>query len=511
MEIPPAAVGSGYHALVITPVGPQDLTGGYVRKTSSRAIFPSFAEIALGTAFKCQVKTGSVTETSKFPINVTLYGEGDQELYQKSSGTTIKLKAPCDWLGVWNTQSVQNSRKCSGNFSIDYYNITMDHAINQSLCSPISFQGDLVSWTDDAQVTSKIKWKVTKSVWNVAPKDTVICTTMVSGNNKKVYIYTDPANQTFCPEGPGGGVTELSVELKQTGQECGANQNLIDPKDTCWGTFNTKTREFVCGGYYERTEVDPAGFRSWSEDSGRRSFVFRGRIQECDPDLIYGLWYMELPPPPVFIPKQKSLWEKYAAIIIPVSIIFLILMAGLCYALSRLIRYRRKYKEEKKETENLKDQAAEMAENFGGLGVYDEEVQMVANPLVLKFNQQKKELDELENRLKMRERTDEAEMEQLEKERSLILQEMERLKKALDNQKASKTASTSYDHDDHGSAPSTNYSAPAQSSFAQSQAPAQDYSQPEQQSGGWSAGPSPDTTSYASPKGPAAKPKKKDF
>jgi hypothetical protein len=267
-------------------------------------------------------------------------------------------------------------------------------------------------------------------------------------------VYFSFTDKTVCPPNTSGpDIASLRATPDNANTDaCAAASaaNVIDPIDICFGFFDTRSREFKCfGGYYERTEADfrsdptnpeVEGFPAWAESSGRRSTLMRGRLANCVAGRYYGFYYVPLPPPPTKTSRSQSFWEKYGGIILGVGIGGTVFLLLLIYALSRLIRYRKKYLEEKEEAEKLRTTAADMAENFGGLGVYDEEVTMVTNPLVIQFNEQKKKLDELDSNLKVQEERDAQEMDRLDKERQAILKEMERIKSAIQTQQAQKKA-----------------------------------------------------------------------
>jgi len=85
----------------------------------------------------------------------------------------------------------------------------------------------------------------------------------------------------------------------------------------------------------------------------------------------------------------------------------------------------------------------------GGLGVYDEEVEMIANPLVVQMQELQKQLEQTNASLSTQEELDATQMAAMDKERQRILEEIKRVKEAIAAQK--KTAPTAnYD------APSTN-------------------------------------------------------
>jgi len=284
--------------------------------------------------------------------------------------------------------------------------------------------------------------------------NSIICIRLSnSAASLRVYFYLN--NIANCPADGStdpNQITAVAEPDNSNSDQCAANSaaNVIDPTDICFGFYYIPTGEFRCiGGYYERTEDDyrsnPAsplttGFTSWNDISGRRSTLMRGRLSQCYPYAYYGFYYVPLPPPPAPTHSTESFWQKYGGIILGVGISGIVIFLLLFFALARLVRYRRKYLEEKAEAKQLRDQASDMAENFGGIGVYDEEVTMVTNPLVIQFHEQKKKLDELDQTLKGQEERDAQEMDRLDKERQAILKEMERLKAAIQTQNASKKA-----------------------------------------------------------------------
>jgi len=90
---------------------------------------------------------------------------------------------------------------------------------------------------------------------------------------------------------------------------------------------------------------------------------------------------------------------------------------------------------QKIEAEELREQAQELDENHGGLGVFDQEVEMIANPLVVQMQELQKQLDVTNASLKTQEEMDETHMSALDKERQRILEEIKRVKEAIAQQK----------------------------------------------------------------------------
>lgn len=461
IEAPAGAFG-GATKLKITPVTPDQMAGGYTLINKRRNPV-TYQQVAVGTPFQCQAEAVPGAQpppgrASGWPVNITVWGNVDKQRFDSSGTVRPAVTTPCPWVGTFNLffDGAAATRGCNG--SVTFTETTIDlsfNTFNDPGCDTIVFKGSIMSVPVDTGDNFDVIWNITSSGGaNPLPVGTQLCTSLndvISRN--RIYFYTSPTNSTCPPPLTADGVASLrGVPAPGFVDACAAatQAGIIDSVDICFGVFDTR-KEFKClTGFYERTDPDFGtapqlpdvnGFRSWFEGSGRRSSVIRGRLSQCNPGLIYGFFYVPLPPPPTKRSNEETFWEKYGAVIISMSVIGVFLCFVLGYALSRLIRYRTKYKEEKKEAEELRQEATMMAETMGGLGVWDEEVQMVSNPLVLQFNEQKKKLDEVEQSLEQQEERDAAEMDRLDKERQMIVAEMNRLKAEISKQQAAKSAS----------------------------------------------------------------------
>jgi len=171
--------------------------------------------------------------------------------------------------------------------------------------------------------------------------------------------------------------------------------------------------------------------------------VVAGKLPWNQVGLPMAMCYIPLPQPHLPTSEEESWWEKYGKIVLGVGISMFILLLILACLISRLIRYRKKYHEEKAEAEELREQAQELDEKHGGLGVYDDEVEMMANPLVVEMQELQKQLEQTNAHLKTQEELDEMQMAALDKERQRILEEIKRVKDAIQAQ--GKTAPTRVD------------------------------------------------------------------
>jgi len=221
----------------------------------------------------------------------------------------------------------------------------------------------------------------------------------------------------------------------------GRGEGLIDPNDICLCVFrNDLGNEWMCTfpGYNDRINNPP-----WTPNSGRPNYQVSGLLPADLIGIPVAFCFIPLPAPPLPIQSEDSWWQKYGKIVLGVGISMFILLLILICAISRLIRYRRKYHEERAEAEELREQAQELDEKHGGLGVYDDEVEMIANPLVVEMQELQKQLEQTNAHLKTQEEMDEHQMAALDKERQRILEEIKRVKDAIAAQQ--KTAPTRVD------------------------------------------------------------------
>lgn len=241
-------------------------------------------------------------------------------------------------------------------------------------------------------------------------------------------------SQAVCPDlNDIAGTTQLQLSIPPTSKspECsGGGVGLINPNDICLGYMNVKSaaKEWQCffPGYYDRLANPP-----WIPESGRPNFVASGLMPLYNQDYAVSYLYIPLPEPPILPSSEESWWQKYGKIVLGVGISLFVLFLILVCAISRLIRYRKKYHEERAEAEELREQAQELDEKHGGLGVYDDEVEMIANPLVVEMQELQKQLELTNANLKTQEEMDEHQMAALDKERQRILEEIKRVKEAI--------------------------------------------------------------------------------
>eukprot|EP00808_Paulinella_micropora_P007092 g32627.t1 len=441
LEVPAGAFGSRA-SLRITPVSLLDLDGGYyVLNQQQKPV--QHAQILRSTPFKCEVRTMGPFN-SKFPLNVTVWGKADREQFAEP-GKRLEIVAPCEWRGKWGVRARCGGASLPGNLTVGKTDLNLlinpDNVIpscpdeteeGTCLCYNISRIGTITNLT----ATSPTK---------ALTLDQGFCMSFVALTSiYRAFYHTDPAEMHKCPTYdrptdvlPGRASLRLSREENICQTEGKAGE--VRPNDLCFG-YLLGGKWSCVQGYYERID-----FPTWDPSSGERSFVMRGRLDRCIPGAVYGFLNIPLPPEPVAARSEQSIWEKYGDTILGVSISFCFVAVCIAFIITRLVRYRNKYKREKKEAEQLREQAAEYQEKMGGLGMWDDDMEMVTNPLVLKISEEKKKLDDVNDKLAKQEAADEAEAERLEKDRQQILAEMKRLADKLAEAQSKNTARVDYD------------------------------------------------------------------
>lgn len=456
MNIPAAAF--GYRAMVeIMPVSLSSLDGGYYILNSKQK-YVTASQIVRSTPFQCAVTPAEGQRIDRFSLNVSVWATGDKEKFAEP-GKIPPVLAPCEWRGKWRAELSQadpvggsNCRLLNGNVTVGQQDFHLEINPNpppENACEVVDLKGDEIVIESQDDTSSCLCYNISEVAKTNTREDIEVgqrlCLGFVRlGNNKRLMYNTEVAKMGECPS------LDLSIvdanrrvlTLKTNDEdvcETEGKAGEVRPNDVCLGTRRGSRWDCI-QGYYERLE-----FPTWEPDSGERSYVYQGRLMQCEPGVTYAFLSIPLPPEPQPIVEQESFWERYGKTVLAVSITFLLCAVCMLLIISRLIRYRTKYKREQAEADELRGRAAEYQEKMGGLGMWDDEMEMVTNPLVLKISEEKKKLDAVSKELEQREREDEATAEQLEKERQQILAEMKRLSDMLNDAREKNTARTDYD------------------------------------------------------------------
>lgn len=435
---PPGAIGSSQGIWTINPTSFTDLQNG-VTRINSLLVPRTPAQILLSPPFYLQ----AVGQSSKyFNLNVTVTSNIDTKLYAGAVvNGQILASNPCQILGGWVAFGQFNGANCLYNLNVTNSTTMLYPSGTLTGCPAYGFTAQVskVTITTDPVADTQLICvcsNVTSSNGTGAQafsKGASVCALwyIQGGDQTSTFFQTDPTLQSTCPTlaqtdtmyfpSMSGGASSTAV--------CTGTSGLIDPNDICLCTFNPSAgRLWSCtfSSYHDRIDNPP-----WYPESGRPNYQVSGKLPFAQTGLPTAFCYIPLPSPPLPVSSQESWWQKYGKIVLGVGISMFVLLLILICAISRLIRYRRKYHEERAEAEELREQAQELDEKHGGLGVYDDEVEMIANPLVVEMQELQKQLEQTNAHLKTQEEMDEHQMAALDKERQRILEEIKRVKDAI--------------------------------------------------------------------------------
>jgi len=453
----PAGAFQGTTKLNLWPVPFQSLRGGvtkingiYVPKTPEQILLSSPWQFSVDNQ-----RSGNV-----FPLNYTVKALIDRTIYISDDEGIQTVTSPCVWRGPY---SATYNSTCAGSLVIKDTVVSFTNASGSADGCPIfSYVGTITNSSSDTVDASGgyyscVCINVTDSSNTSSPDylyalGSTLCLSLQlnSQGARYVHIATAPANVKQCYKSDGP-VTSYGVEFtdETESKACSAGSSgSITTNDICLGQFDPTTNPPIWSclkqSYLDRITNPP-----WSQTSGDLITMVTGNQIEVRAGFTYGILNIPLPPPEIKKDEGESWWQKYGKIVLGVTISMFILLLILAYAISRLIRYREKYLVEKRDAAALREEAQELDEKHGGLGVYDEEVEMIANPLVVQMQELQKQLEQTNASLSTQEELDATQMAAMDKERQRILEEIKRVKEAIAAQKKS-APTAAYD------APATN-------------------------------------------------------
>jgi len=443
IKFPPGAFGDSVGVWTVNPTTYTDLQNGRTR-IKSLLVPRTPPQILLSPAFYLQWNDVASTSSKKgFNLNVTVTSNIDTKLFAGATTTgQIIATNPCQIFGGWVATAQYATKNCLYTLNVTnmttmlYQNGAQDPACPTfgftAKVSKVNTTTDPIADTQEICVCSNVT-QANGTFW--VKGDTICALWYLQGDSQTSVIFrTDKTNSNVCPSLSDSGTgfiyfPSMNDDSGKTLECTGSGSGLIDPNDICLCTFNPSAgREWSCTfpGYADRIRNPP-----WIPESGRPNYAVSGLLPFNQVGLPTAFCYIPLPSPPLPVVSEESWWQKYGKIVLGVGISMFILLLILICAISRLIRYRRKYHEERAEAEELREQAQELDEKHGGLGVYDDEVEMIANPLVVEMQELQKQLEQTNAHLKTQEEMDEHQMAALDKERERILEEIKRVKDAI--------------------------------------------------------------------------------
>jgi hypothetical protein len=444
IKFPPGALGDSVGTWTLNPTTYTDLQNGKAR-IKSFLVPRTPPQILLSPAFYLQWNNvASSTSRKSFNLNVTVTSNIDTKLFAGATTTgQVIVTNPCQIFGGWSAPAQYTPS--GGGLALCLYTLNVTNMTtmlyqngNQSAQCPVfgfTAQVQKVNTTTDPIADTQqicVCSNVTEANGTTFAKGDIVCALWyLQGADQTSAIFrTDKT--AGCPSltDTGSGIISFPSMTDDSGktQECtGSGAGLIDPNDICLCAF-FPTKEWKCTfpGYDDRIRNPP-----WIPESGRPNYAVSGLLPWDQVGLPLAFCYIPLPVKPLPLSSEESWWQKYGKIVLGVGISMFVLLLILICAISRLIRYRRKYHEERAEAEELREQAQELDEKHGGLGVYDDEVEMIANPLVVEMQELQKQLEQTNAHLKTQEEMDEHQMAALDKERQRILEEIKRVKEAI--------------------------------------------------------------------------------
>jgi len=259
----------------------------------------------------------------------------------------------------------------------------------------------------------------------------------VTGFTAAMFTTPDAAAVT-CPSASTRATNSLYFTLSRDNQTdaCG-NQGvdgMIDPDSVCLATPTADNKGWQC---LLTTRAERLAAPTWSATSGRSQRRVQGTVNTDSQVLAFA--YIPLPPEPSTPVAECNLWCQYKWVIIGCIIGIGVFIVCSAYAISRLKRYRDKYRENKKNLAQLKERADQIDEYAGGLGIADEDVDMMANPMVIEMKKLDQQLNEVNAQLDTQAERDTAKIEALAQDRERLHAELTRVK-ALMAQQQKQTA-----------------------------------------------------------------------
>jgi len=475
-EIPGGAFG-GAAQLQIWPISLQSLRGGQA-KIGGIFVDRTPEQILLSPPW--QFKTSTQKSKEEFPLNFTVKGVIDRTVYASSESGQVVVTAPCLWRATYDTSF--KSFACFGTLivkdTIISYTSNLDNsADNASGCPVINYVGNVSTVTSDTTPDNSgtLYSCVCINITQVGATNTpgydykvksTVCMNFLSTSTGGLFVYvataTTDVGKCYKAGDPTPYVsTGLSAQGSTKADCSGGSAGIIPADDVCLGQFDPSPKPPIWScikpSYNERIT-----HRVWTQDMGAMATLVLGQQTSYQDKITYGFLNIPLPPNTPIAPEGESWWQKYGKIVLGVTISMFILLLILAYAISRLIRYREKYLVEKRDAAALREEAQELDEKHGGLGVYDEEVEMIANPLVVQMQELQKQLEQTNASLSTQEELDATQMAAMDKERQRILEEIKRVKDAIAAQKKS-APTAAYD------APQTNPTSTAPSGTTSAQ------------------------------------------
>ena len=417
-----------------------------------------FASTVLSTPFSCS--TGS---TSPFLLNLTVNAAVDLQLPSSSATSTStsstssdsSVTTPCALTTTTSPFAVAaytangGNSSCTGTLQLTTHGMALAWTTGcASKSDALSVAGALTqilapsyaSGFTNGYGASCLCYNLTQSSSSVYSTGSTFCMFVSHSSASSPYLAAfarDEADaSTRCPGPQETAVNNYFLQLTPpttlalSCTTASSDVNAISAGDICLGAFDAATSSWSCvyGDYYYRLANPP-----WTTTAGRATNRMQSPLPSCSASAYAFIYAEQVQPVPAAGPSC-DLWCQYEALILGLVIGISVFLVVSAYIIWRLIRYRRKYLANKKENAALSARARHLDEYAGGLGLADEEVDMVPNPLVIEM----KALDDRIARTSKGERLEDADGEkqlrlirELEEEKKRMYAEMVALREQL--------------------------------------------------------------------------------
>jgi len=316
----------------------------------------AFSQKVLSTPWKCRTGFGGA-----FALNVSIEASIDTRLYNLNAGTTSSstttFAAPCQYQSDYIASRPINADglRCTGASSITATQMSFtcdEEAFGGKLQTYSSYNG--YNW-DGTSSKNCLCMNVTSG--NVYPLGSLACMSISrQGDVVMGFMNIDPTAAGVCPTDvkffSTASMKNYTLARLAGVDACGgvvvSAIQEIPPQDICLGTLDTRTDQWKCLEYRNERILYP----TWDSASGRPRSRVVGRIPSCDNTLAYAFVNIKLPDPDPPYREPFDWWAKWGAIVIGVSCGVVAIATISAYAISRLIRYRRKYREKKKQLDH---------------------------------------------------------------------------------------------------------------------------------------------------------------
>jgi len=408
-----------------------------------------YSEVVLSTAFTCKATCLESGENCPFQLPLLVRAAIDVDipsitLSTSSESTAVMVAVPCELQSnhIWYVAA--SNPLCVGNLELTataatttFSPETVDSCAALSLwptgtvASVISFQ----TWSSTQESRACLCFTDRTDPVTGAPASDSCSYFWRYRDIITMYTYIDAVlAATQCPSGPSSSVVTATLTRTADSADVCANAgqvidaSLVPPQEVCLGTYSA-TEGWRC--LYDK--VNRLANPTWAEWMGGQRWRVKGLLTDGCAAEMYAFLRVPVDDDIVLAAVTETWWEANLRLVFIVggSVLGVLMLSS--YVISRLIRYRIKFHAEKEQKQILQEKAAKLDRIAGGLGVADEEVVMVANPLVIELQTFGEQIRQANSRYTNQETQDLLEMQHIESDRARLIDEINRVKKLIND------------------------------------------------------------------------------